>query len=287
MAEGIENYFVCIGAQKAGTTWLAKTLARHPGLFFTPVKELHYFDHISGITQHLSNAKRRSRYRKYHQRLWTQLHRWPEHRSHWSWYRDYMRDPIDDDWYQNLFRHRGDATFAGEATPEYALIGEAGFQHIKTLAPNARLLFIMRNPVTQCWSQVLHHARSNGTDVSSASEDEIFRLADTERFRALSDYLQVVDGLERVFAREQVRFEFYEDVHSDHGAALDRLCAFIGLDPFPADFAGSTKRINPSQSVPMPHTVRAHFQEKYRDMAAEIGARFARLPGEWVEEFAL
>jgi len=287
MAEGIENYFVCIGAQKAGTTWLARMLARHPDMFFTPVKEIHYFDHIGGITQHLSARKRRSRYRKYHQRLWTQLHRWPEHRSHWSWYRDYMKDPIDDAWYQNLFRHRGEATFAGEATPEYALIGEAGFQHIKTLAPAARLLLIMRNPVAQCWSQVLHHARSNGTDVSNASDDEIFRLADTERFRALSDYLQVVDGLERVFVPEQVRFEFYEDIHKHHDAALDRLCAFIGLDPFTADFSDSATVINPSQSVPMPNTVRAHLQDKYRDMAAEIGARFGRLPDDWIQEFSL
>ena len=29
----INDYFVCIGAQKAGTTWLARVLARHPDIF--------------------------------------------------------------------------------------------------------------------------------------------------------------------------------------------------------------------------------------------------------------
>ena len=34
----------------------------------------------------------RSRYRKYHQRMWTQWGRWKLHRSHWSWYGDYMHE---------------------------------------------------------------------------------------------------------------------------------------------------------------------------------------------------
>ena len=92
----IENFFVGIGAQKSGTTWLARMLAGHPDVFVTPVKEIHYFDHVRGITQHLSDAKRRSRYRKYFQRMATQWGHFAEHRSQWSWYRDYMRSPIDD-----------------------------------------------------------------------------------------------------------------------------------------------------------------------------------------------
>ena len=36
--------FLCIGAQKAGTTWLHANLACHPQLFVPPQKEIHYFD---------------------------------------------------------------------------------------------------------------------------------------------------------------------------------------------------------------------------------------------------
>ena len=49
----IERYFACIGAQKAGTTWLARVLARHDDVFVTPVKEIHYFDQLAGLTTHL------------------------------------------------------------------------------------------------------------------------------------------------------------------------------------------------------------------------------------------
>lgn len=36
--------FLCIGAQKAGTTWLYENLRLHPDIYLTPRKELHYFD---------------------------------------------------------------------------------------------------------------------------------------------------------------------------------------------------------------------------------------------------
>ena len=36
--------FLCIGASRAGTTWLRVNLAHHPGIWLAPVKEIHYFD---------------------------------------------------------------------------------------------------------------------------------------------------------------------------------------------------------------------------------------------------
>jgi hypothetical protein len=36
--------FIIIGAQKAGTTWLAKCLGEHPDIFIPEIKEIYYFD---------------------------------------------------------------------------------------------------------------------------------------------------------------------------------------------------------------------------------------------------
>jgi flagellin-specific chaperone FliS len=41
-----QQYFVGIGAQKAGTTWLANYLDAHPQVAFSPIKELHFFDAV-------------------------------------------------------------------------------------------------------------------------------------------------------------------------------------------------------------------------------------------------
>jgi len=280
----IERFFVCIGAQKAGTTWLARMLARHPDIFMTPVKEIHYFDHLQGLAQHLGDRKRRSRYRKYHQRHWTQPHRWREYAAQRDWYRDYMGSPIGDDWYRALFRARQGRAFAGEATPEYALIGREGFAHLKRLAPEARLLYIVRNPVERAWSQLLHQCRKTRTDAARLTHDELVAITGTSEFRAHGDYGAVLGELGAVFPEDQIGIEFYEDIHADRAAALARICGFIGLPDAP--ISGLARRYNPSQRAAIPPGFREHLRRQYEGIAGEIARRQGRLPQDWRDEFA-
>ncbi len=41
--------FLCIGAQRSGTTWLHHNLRQHPEIWMPPLKELHYFDEMEMI----------------------------------------------------------------------------------------------------------------------------------------------------------------------------------------------------------------------------------------------
>lgn len=281
----IDRYFVCIGAQKAGTTWLARVLSRHDEVFVTPVKEIHYFDHIAGLTAHLSTHKRRSRYRKYHQRMWTQLHRWRHYWSQKDWYQAYMRPDLDDAWYASLFEERSGKKIAGEVTPEYALIGETGFRHLAKLAPDARIIFIMRNPVTRAWSQLLHQCRVRKLNAGAIGISQFIEMAGGERFEALADYVQVLDALDKIFPREQVLLEFYEDIHDDREGALARICGFIGVAFEAGQFSGLEKRYNKSQAAKMPDELRSYMRNKYLSMVRQVEQRVGRIPAAWQSEF--
>jgi hypothetical protein len=283
----IDNFFVGIGAQKSGTTWLARMLAAHPDVFVTPVKEIHYFDHVRGLTQQLSNAKRRSRYRKYHQRMWTQWHRFREYRSQWGWWRDYMASPIDDEWYCRLFSHRGQHTFAGEISPEYAIIGRQGFEHIRRLAPQARVIFIMRNPVDRLWSQVLHQCRARGLDANSQPTEAIVAMLAEPRFGELADYAATLDDMAAVFHPEQTLTLFYEDMHQDRLAALEQVCSFIGTSFSASYFPELGKRFNRSQNAALPAPVRKHLSKLCLPLAEAVGQRLGRIPAAWELEFEL
>src|SRR5438093_12007205 len=39
--------FLCVGAQKAGTSWLYRQLEPHPDFWMPPIKELHYLDNLN------------------------------------------------------------------------------------------------------------------------------------------------------------------------------------------------------------------------------------------------
>jgi len=282
----IEDLFVCIGAQKAGTTWLARILSMHPDMFMTPVKELHYFDHIQGLTQHLSQRKLASRQRKFFQRLLTQWHRFPELRRQWSWYRTYMSGAIGDDWYASLFRDRLGRRFAGEATPEYAIIGVEGFRHLQRLAPQVRLLFILRNPVSRAWSQILHHCRTTGRDASQLDADALMDVFDeAPNSAALSDYAATLDALAQVFPASQVLLLFYEDMHEDRMASLKAVCRHIGLGFDPGAFPELGRRFNRSQEVALPDDVRVRLRERLAPQATAVLRHTGRLPERWRREF--
>ena len=44
--------FLCVGAQKAGTSWLYRQLEPHPDFWMPPVKELHYLDNLNRTKRH-------------------------------------------------------------------------------------------------------------------------------------------------------------------------------------------------------------------------------------------
>lgn len=282
----IRDFFICVGAQKAGTTWLARILAGHPDVFITPVKEIHYFDYVRDLTQHLSEQKRASRHRKYHQRLWTQWHKFAFHRGQWAWYRDYMKRPIDDAWYASLFKDRGGKRFAGEATPEYAIIGKEGYEHIKRLSPGVRILFILRNPVTRAWSQALHHCRATDMDAARMSRDQLIEhMEGAPHFNELGAYMETIVNLEAVFAPEQLKLMFYETIHNDRQAGLAEICRFIGAGFSPAMFPELTRKFNTSQDVKLPDDVRQHLRAKFEPLAKRVKEKLGGVPESWEREF--
>jgi hypothetical protein len=283
----ITNYFVCVGAQKASTTWLTSALSQHPDIFTTPVKEIHYFDHVRGISPHLSDRKRRQRFRKYLQRLVFDWPRLAGHRRQWDWYRAYMQSPIDDAWYERLFSHRGGARLAGEATPEYAILGEEGFRHIKRLAPDAKAIFVMRNPLEQAWSQFRHFEHKEDARGAGEGEGKAERFWDSKYSVLMRDYPKTIDDLIAVFGEARVKFLFYEDVHADRGAAIRSLCEFLGVAFDPGYFSDLDSRKNVSPPSAIPSELRAGLIEQTRDIANGVRDRLGDIPQSWRDDFAI
>ena len=107
---------ICIGAQRAMTSWLHLTLSAHPRLWafpdFGPVtstrKEAHFWD-------------------------------WNHHRGT-EWYRVLMSPPDDA------------ARLSMDFTPEYAFLSAAQIAECKALNPTARVIYILRDPLARAVS---------------------------------------------------------------------------------------------------------------------------------------
>src|SRR6266699_355743 len=119
--------FLVIGAPKAGTTALHTALARHPGLFMSPVKEPKFFL-SDGPPPAKGGPGDALTYREH---IW----RRPE--------------------YEALFDAAPPGTLRGESTPLY-LYNRAAVRRIRETLPGARLIVVVRDPVERAHSNWTH-----------------------------------------------------------------------------------------------------------------------------------
>ena len=107
--------FLGIGAQKAGTSWLAKNLEKHPEIYMSPHKEIHFFDQSASYPSPSQLATKRlsSRLlgREEHHKKWRHLFGRSLVRNLLvpNWKRAcldlrFYLGSYDDNWYASLFK---------------------------------------------------------------------------------------------------------------------------------------------------------------------------------------
>ena len=214
-------HFICIGAQRAGTSWLYAVLERHTAFWLPPVKELHYFDDPLLLN--------RSRY--YQLMRMRLLVGARFRRPLTTWDLRYFFSRRSDSWYCSLFEPaRNRELISGEFTPTYATLDEATFSRIRKINPAVKIVFIMRDPVMRSWSSVLKSCMKHGANDSLNAEVAIAH-ANRKGVVEKSSYLRTIEKLERVFPRQQIHYGFFDEIASSPETFLARILSFLGVDP--------------------------------------------------------
>lgn len=200
--------FLVIGAPKAGTTALHTALARHPGLYLSPVKEPKFFL-TDGLPPHRGGPGDAQTYREH---IWRQ----------------------ED--YEALFASAPAGTLRGESTPFYLYDLQAQ-QRIRDLVPDARLIVILRDPVERAhsnWAHLWSAGREPIGDFLRACAQEDRRIAAGWsafwHYTRLGRYGEQLEHLYRLFPREQVLVFRYVRLLDEPAQVLDEICAFLGVD---------------------------------------------------------
>jgi hypothetical protein len=199
--------FLIAGVPKAGTTALHAALVQHPGLFLPQVKEPKFFlsDGPPPATGGPGDVQ------TYQEHVWRQ----------------------DD--YEALFAPAPHGALLGEATPFY-LYDLESHSRIKALVPSARLIVLLRDPVDRAhsnWTHLWNAGLEPEADFLTACRAEPARQAAGWaafwHYISLGRYGEQVRHLYEHFPREQVLLMRYRELKDDPAAALDRVCAFLGV----------------------------------------------------------
>ena len=249
--------FLCIGAQKAGTTWLWRNLAEHPGVWLPRhVKEFHYFnDRDDLLTQ---GWRRRVRGRQRADKRWRRrvktlagAHRGDRSLAGLRWEVDMMLRRPSDDWYLSLF-DRKDGRLTGDMTPDYLALRPETIEQVAALLPDVKIVLMLRNPIERLWSAAAFFKGFwKGREPTSLEREEVTRFFRAPHNRRLGDYLGGLRRWREHYPPDRFFLGFAEDIAFRPEELLRRAEEFLGLDPFP-EHEAAERRINwmPSRTMP-------------------------------------
>jgi hypothetical protein len=195
------------------------------------------------------------------------------------------------DWYLGQFPEELPRdVITGEATP-YALFHPLAPRRLRDIAPAAKSIVLLRNPVDRAYSHfLLERSRGEETlDFTAALDAELERL-DGEEARLARDPTYVSDPhkhasyvargeyarqLERwldVFPREQILVIRSEDLYQRSAEAFTRVAEFLAIDP---DVTIPFTPHNQTSGSPLDPAIRRRLSEHF----APFNARLADLLG--------
>ncbi len=234
----LPNFFI-VGAAKSGSTSLHHYLGQHPQVFCSSMKEPNYFL-FEGYPLENDNVE-------------------PKHQSFYRRLMEKSTTTAED--YLALFDGVTDEKAIGEASASY--LGDASVPaRIHQAIPHAKLIVVLRNPITRAFSHYRQHIRHGRTNESfmrlirqeekDLSKDVVhwalpYYLRYGLYYRHLTNYL-------RSFDRSQVKIFLYEDLQADPIGLIQDTFRFLDVnDLFRANIS---ETLNSDYSVPKNRVLR-------------------------------
>jgi hypothetical protein len=195
------------------------------------------------------------------------------------------------DWYLGQFpAELPPETITGEATP-YALFHPLAPRRLQEIAPAARLIALLRNPVDRAYSQyLLERSRGNETlDFAAALDAEPERLNGEEAqlardpayasdlhkhasYMARGEYARQLERWFSVFPREQILVTRSEDLFERSSETFTRIANFLAISPdVPIPFTTHNQTSGSPLDPAVRHRLAAHFAPFNAQLADLLG----------------
>ena len=218
--------FLCVGAQKSGTTWLYENLKQQTEVWLPPLKEINFFNRLvfSEGSAYSGRWARQSAISRLHNATKNTLidDNWLNFLFH------FCKKDVDLEWYSNIYEKAPSKKISGDITPEYAMLPEEIIRNIKMLNPRIKIVFILREPRDRILSQV----RMIMDNTSSYLDFEAIRkLATLESVLERSEYKKHISKWLKVFERDQVFIANYESISVDPKLFILKISEFLGFKP--------------------------------------------------------
>ena len=233
----------CVGATKAGTSWLYRYLHDHPDCAMPAVKEAHYWDTFDANDLEKQLVFYRVRLREMRD---TKLDAADAGRG-WQVENLDRRinemkalvavlegDRADDRAYLGwMLDGRTDGQIVGDMTPNYATLSDDMIARMRDAAPASKFIFLIRDPLDRLWSHISMQARRQRQAhevYEKKSNNILYRMLNRGQETHIlerGDYPKIIRKLRRLIPEGRLLIQFAEDLFTPLG--LKRVCDFLGI----------------------------------------------------------
>ncbi len=256
--------FICIGAQKGGTTWLDRMLRQHPDIWLPPTKEVHYFNRLLERRTAASKDETTKIDAARMQSILASMRRvlseagTPAEKIAEIYCLSLIGTPEPtDETYGRIFQTAPENMVCGEITPNYARLPDEYVLHMLRLQPNLKIIFILRDPIERDWS----HLRMQD------QRGELQRFTHAERLsrpalRGYSDYATTIEVFGRNVTARNLLILFFDEIMGKPHELLRQVCEFLGVDYARATFTNVHEAVHAGTPKPIPPELYAILREK-------------------------
>lgn len=186
-------HFIGIGAERAGTTWLAEKLDAHPEICLSRPKEIFYFNTYNNRTH---PTKRN-------------LHRTKSLQ-----------------WYFSHWKHCQKNSIIGEFSTIY-LYDRDAYKRIHSMFPDIKLIVVLRNPIYRLISQFLWYKYHFGLEKSDNFEEVVKHNPD---YVQKSLYFTQLKRYFNLFSRENIYVVIFEEMIKNPAITLQDIYKFLNVN---------------------------------------------------------
>lgn len=279
------TFLICVGATKAGTSWLYRYLHTHPDCHLRAIKELHFFDHAEADSLPQWRKREETRLLRARARQ-AEGDGSPQTaaliRDLTDWVAVLAQGPRAISAYLGyLTAGRGQRSLVADITPSYALLSEAGLRRMATMARDVRFLYLLRDPVSRLWSQARMLGQRRAADPTEFPTQSVAAMTamldGIERgAKDREDYAGAIARLRAAVAPDRLLIQLLDDMMTVPG--VSRLCRYLGISDRPADIA---RREHEGLPLALPEALLRRAQAALRPQYECVAMLFPDLPASW------
>lgn len=259
----IENLFLSAGAMKAGTTWLYEQLKDHPDIYFTPEKEIHYFANKVGIENQLNYRNRIIKLKHVLEKTAKGNPKFiSQNIDEICWYSEYARTQhIDNEWYEHLFRFNPNKKFCADFSNLYCQMGPEGWDNVRKIAKNVKVIYTLRDPLERLWSHYKFHMKwvNREDEALDAGFNNFKELLGKHFFWVNAEYAKNYELLKQSLNNDELMILYFEDFRERPVEMLHEVQRFLCIEELTPEQSKLDKKINKTKNFGMP--------EEWRDYA--------------------